>query len=189
MPHRSILFAGWIQHRKGLHVLLQAMPEVVRKYPDVKLYAMGGEVKWSDDYKDLINKIITDNNLSENVELMGMQKPETVKEYLHKCNMVVIPEQWENMSPVLVAEAMTLGRPIVASRIGGIPEFVDGKTNGLLATHSDPHDFAEKIITCLDDPVKAKAMGLKAKSDSKNIFDENKIKVKLIDLYKKLLND
>ena len=60
--------------------------------------------------------------------------------------MIVIPEQWENMSPVVMLEAISAKKKIGASKIGGIPEFLKEH----LVEPTDYEGFAEEIIKCLN---------------------------------------
>jgi glycosyltransferase involved in cell wall biosynthesis len=94
--------------------------------------------------------------------------------------VVVIPEQYENMSPLLMIEAMSMSKPVVISRAGGIPEFIEDGVSGWLANPLDPGDFADKIIRVFRDPDHAKAMGENArqriltKCDDGSIWDKTR---------------
>ncbi len=180
----SILFAGWLDEKKGLHILIDAMPEVLRKVPDARLYVL--ELTSYKEYKNKILKKIDEYGLKDRVFMLGRLSPDEFKEYLKKANVVVVPEQWENMSPVIIAEAMAKAKPIVASRIGGIPEFIEHGKSGLLAEHNNPKDFAEKIIHTLHNKDMAIEMGKNARQRALKIFDEEMVKNQLLDLYKSI---
>ncbi|MBI5894323.1 MAG: glycosyltransferase family 4 protein [Deltaproteobacteria bacterium] len=181
----SILFAGWIDEKKGLHILIDAMPEILRKVPNAKLYVL--ELTSYKEYKNKILKKIDEYGLKDRVFMLGRLSPDEFKEYLKKANVVVVPEQWENMSPVIIAEAMAKAKPIVASRIGGIPEFIEHGKSGLLASHNNPKDFAEKIIHILQDKNKAIEMGKIARQMALEIFDEDDVLNKIVKLYNKVI--
>lgn len=169
----TILFIGWMQERKGLHILLEAMPRILEKFPDAHLTAVGAVN--SDAYFDRIKKLIEDKNLSRHVDIIGKKEYPEVSELMKKANVVVVPEQWENMSPVVLIEAMFSAKPVVASKIGGIPEFIIDKENGLLAEPSSPYDFAEKIIMLLGNEGEAERLGEKAHNHINSIMNEDKI--------------
>ncbi|MBI3755103.1 MAG: glycosyltransferase family 4 protein [Deltaproteobacteria bacterium] len=181
MEDNSILFAGWIDEKKGLHILIDAMPEIFKKVPSAKLYVL--ELTSYKEYKNKILKKVDEYGLKDRFFMLGRLSSDEFKEYLKKANVVVVPEQWENMSPVIIAEAMAKAKPIVASRIGGIPEFIEHGKSGLLASHNNPKDFAEKIIQILQDKNKAIEMGKMARQRALEIFNEEKIKNQLLDLY------
>ncbi|MFQ5406547.1 MAG: glycosyltransferase family 4 protein, partial [Candidatus Micrarchaeia archaeon] len=118
----QILFVGWIEKRKGLKVLLNALPFVVKKFPKTRLF-VAGTVSDKQYYRECF-ELISSKNLSKNVKWLGKIPHVKVQELLRLSNVVVVLEQWENMSPVFLSEAMSFGKPIVASRIGGIPDLV-----------------------------------------------------------------
>ncbi|MFH2070131.1 MAG: glycosyltransferase family 4 protein [Elusimicrobiota bacterium] len=171
----SILYVGWLQKRKGLDVLLRAMAGVVKNKPSAKLFVIGPDVKWENKYRELIDALIKDAGIQKNIELLGPRPNTVVREYIGRVEMVVVPEQWENMSPVIVGEAMLCSKPVVGSRLGGIPEFISDGETGYLCGSSDPDDFAEKILLLLGDKTGAAGMGKKGRSRALEIFDEKKI--------------
>jgi len=182
----SILYVGWIHPRKGLHVLLEAMPKVLEEIADAKLYVIGENV--DDGYMNKIKEIIRKNELDDKVFLLGKRNFQEVKEFFQKTAVVVIPEQWENMSPVILGESMYFGKAIVASKIGGIPEFVTDGENGLLAIPTDPSDFAKKIIKVLKDRRLMQEMGDNARKTAKCLFSEETKYRRLLNLYQSLVN-
>jgi glycosyltransferase involved in cell wall biosynthesis len=154
-----ILFAGWLNERKGLHRLLEAMPLVLERHPESHLTAIGGEVKFGEAYRKKLHDIMEAGRFSDRVTFTGHLPPSQMRPYLEKAAVVVIPEQYENMSPLLMIEAMALGKPVVISRAGGIPEFIEHGVSGWMADPLDAADFAEMIVTVLDDPARAHSMG------------------------------
>lgn len=181
----SILFVGWINPHKGLHILLKAMPQILKKLPKGKLYVIEtGEEK---SYKNRILNLIKEFKLEKHVFLLGKLSHNRVKEYLQKSSVVVIPEQWENVGPLLLSEAMGLAKPIVASSIGSIPEFIRDGENGFLAHPKVPADFAKKILWILKNEKQSFKMGRQARRDIMKICDEKKILEKTLSLYKSLV--
>jgi glycosyltransferase involved in cell wall biosynthesis len=176
----SILFAGWLNERKGLHRLLQAMPRVLRDYPQAQLTAIGGKVKFGETYEQKINEIIESGGLGDHVHFTGHLPPEEIKAHIQRASVVVIPEQYENMSPLLMIEAMAMGKPVVISRAGGIPEFVQDGVTGWLADPLNPDDFAQKIINVFNDTGRAQCMGkaarqmIMARLDSEIVWEKTR---------------
>ena len=104
----SILFAGWLNDRKGVHIAIKAMPSILREFPEAVLYVIGGRAKFADAYERGYEQFIEEKGLHNNIVFLGHQSPEVVKAYIHKASVLVIPEQYENMSPLIMIEAMTL---------------------------------------------------------------------------------
>lgn len=157
----TILYVGWVDHIKGLHIILEAMPAILKEIPDAKLYAIGPLV--NEEYEKRIKDIIAKNLLDKKVFMLGKKDFCEAEKYFKKSSVVVVPEQWENMSPVVLVEAMVHGKPVVASRIGGIPEFVEDGITGFLADPADPNDFAKKIVGVMKNRDKALSFGEAAK--------------------------
>lgn len=158
-----IFFAGWLQKRKGVHVLLEAMPEIVRQCPQARLRVAGHETKFDWEYKALIRKLMERPGMKEWVTFLGALSPAQVEQELWRCGVVTIPEQYENMSPLLMIEAMALQKPLVISRAGGIPEFVEDGVTGWLADPRRPAEFAEKIVAILQGRVEVARIGRQAR--------------------------
>ena len=183
----SVLFAGWMDSKKGLHIILQAMTEILRKVPDAKLYVLAVPVSF--EYQKSILELVNFLRIQKNVEFIGKVPRRNFLTYLEKVNCIVIPEQWENMSPVLLVEAMALGKPVVASHIGGIPEFIEDGLSGFLAEPDNPIDFAEKVIRILTNRELALAMGKSAKQKAAVLFSKEAVSEKLCELYDEIITN
>lgn len=181
----SIIFAGWVQPRKGLLTLVHAMPEIIKKIPEVKLYVFG--MKEDKKYREKIDNFIKDNNLYSNIIWNNEQdKIKSLDKYFstfNKAEVVVAPEQWQNMSPVIVAEAMAAGKVIVASKIGGIPDIIEDGISGILAEYDNPSDFALKIIESLSNQSFSDKIKENARRRFNELFNNKKNAEKLKDVY------
>jgi len=102
--------------------------------------------------------------------------------------MVVVPEQWpSDFGPLILVEAMALAKPVVASKIGAIPEFIKDGINGFLVEHNQPEQFAKKIIWLSNNKATAKTMGQRAKETAQFLFNQDQ-NGKVFDLYNNVLN-
>jgi glycosyltransferase involved in cell wall biosynthesis len=121
-------------------------------------------------------------NANGKVKFLGWR--EDVDEIMPLFDMLVLPSLNEGMGRVLV-EAMAAGKPVVASRVGGIPDLVrDGET-GYLVPPADEKGLADGIKKLLDDPDKAKQMGLRGQAHCQQ-FSLKAMIQKLDDLYSDL---
>jgi len=114
---------------KGLHIVLEALPLVIKNYPDTKLYVAGMDISnrkpWYryTSYGKLIRKKITKLGLSGRVEFTGVLNEEQMcKQYLES-NLFIISSCIEN-SPNSLGEAQVLGMPVLASYVGGVPDMM-----------------------------------------------------------------
>ncbi|MCC6347926.1 MAG: glycosyltransferase family 4 protein [Nitrospirales bacterium] len=188
-PHisrNSILFAGWLNDRKGVHVAIDAMRYVRKAVPDAVLYVIGGRAKFSEEYERKFHSLIEKHGLKDRIVFLGHQPPQVVQQYLRKIGVLVIPEQDENMSPLIMVEAMLLGKPVVASRLGGIPEFItEGKT-GFLADAYSPEEFGRKVVRLLKDPALVASVGSAARKFIREKCDSVRVARETLQLYEEM---
>ncbi len=184
----SIFFAGWIEKRKGVHILMRAMAKVVEKIPKAKLYALGMHTNEKETAE--VREIIKEANFEKNVFFTTERVPaEDFEEIFSKSSIVAVPEQWVNMSPVILFEAMSFSKPIVASRIGGIPEFVKDGFNGKLIEPKDIDRWADAICSLLGDKRLLEKMRINAGKMFKEVYDKEKTLKELIELYTKVIEN
>jgi len=182
----NILFIGWLQKRKGLMVLLGAMETVWKQFPKARLKIITQEVKWEDGYKKEVAARLKGFEGGRYEYISGQVPRAEIKQSLEEAAVVTVPEQWENMSPLLVIEAMFMGKAIVASDIGGIPEFIDDGVTGLLFKFDDPEMLAEKIIYLLKDKPGATLIGENARRKITGLSRASEPHKKMMEAYGKL---
>lgn len=172
----TLVYVGWLQPHKGVHILLKAMKNIVKKKPDTKLRIIGSYSE-NKKYYQKICSLISGYGLNTNITIEGEKKSSDIHSILSESDIVVIPEQWENMSPLILTEAMAAAKPIVASKVGGLPELIEDGKSGLLVDRKDIRNFENKILWLLRNRKKADKMGIEAKKrflklfSSKNIFN------------------
>mgnify|MGYP000225817756 CR=1 FL=1 len=127
----EILFVGSSVRQKGLDILLDAFKMVREKIPWAKLSVVGGGMN---------------EKVASGVSFLGFR--EKLDEFYSRAEVVVIPSREEGLSLVAL-EAMALGIPVVASRVGGLPEILEGRA--ILVEKESPSALAEAIIKLLDD--------------------------------------
>jgi glycosyltransferase involved in cell wall biosynthesis len=96
---------------------------------------------------------------------------------------VVVPSRWNENQPMVVLEAMSCGRPVIASRIGGIPELIEDGTDGHLVPPNDPRYLAGVLRDLLADPDRAEGMGSAARAKVADAFSPGKHLDHLVQAY------
>lgn len=146
-----ILFVGRQVATKGLPYLLQAMKEV-----ESRLVIVGdGPARAG------LERMTTRLGLEEKVKFEGRASEERKADLFAGCKMLVMPSIFESLG-LAAAEAMSYGKPVIASDSGGLPEVVgDG---GIVVPAKDPKRLAEAINTLLRDDVRRHDLGAKAKA-------------------------
>jgi len=136
-----LLFFGFIRPYKGLRTLLQALPLALQHLPMHLLIV--GEF-WED--RAVYERIILENHLAEHVTIVGRYVPnEEVGIYFAAADVVVLPYESATQSAV-VPLAYGYGRPVISTRVGGLPEVIREGETGFLVPPSDPQALAEGIV-------------------------------------------
>jgi len=131
-----LLFFGRLSKEKGVNVLLDAMHEI----DDVKLKIAG-------DGPDKINYQLKIKNykLGGRIEFVGEKSGDELNELVRRAKAIIVPSVWYENMPMNILEAVAMGKVVIASRVGGIPEIIEDKENGFLFRMGDADDLAMKI--------------------------------------------
>jgi glycosyltransferase involved in cell wall biosynthesis len=131
------------------------LEKVLEKFPEITFYWVG-----DGPYK---NKILSKLNKFKNFEWLGsLQYPDKVREYLTEIDMYALISGID-MSPLTLQEAQLMQKPVIATKVGGIPELmIDGKT-GFLVNQGDHEDLIKKIQVLFNDQKKSQDMGIAGK--------------------------
>lgn len=97
------------------------------------------------------------------VTLVGHKDGAELRELVRAAAFVVLPSQWYDNSPMVAYEANALGKPVIASRIGGIPEIVSHEETGLLVEPRDPHQLADAMRRLHSEPELCIRLGRKGR--------------------------
>jgi glycosyltransferase involved in cell wall biosynthesis len=148
-------YVGWLIPIKGVTYLLDAMAEVVQRHSNSLLVLVGkGDENGEEEIK--LRERVESLGLEDRVRFLGW-RPD-VNEIMGCFDIFVLPSLNEGMGRVLV-EAMAAGLPIVASRVGGIPDLIENGENGLLVPPADPSALAKAISDLLSDKKRRNRMG------------------------------
>jgi glycosyltransferase involved in cell wall biosynthesis len=159
---------------------------VVERFADARLHVVGGEVKFGEAYRRRVSEMIAERGLEGSVLLHGRVDDAALANQLQRAALVLIPEQWENMSPLMLLRAMETAKPIVASRIGGIPEFARHEREALLCEASDARAFGAAMVRLLEDRALAAQLAAAARQRVRRLCDPARSRDGWVDLYREL---
>ena len=171
---------GWLLPIKGPVYLLKAMAEIWQSHPQIQLIYVG-----KGDLEEDVKKEAYRIGVSDKVAFLGWR--DDIPEIMQVLDIFVLPSLNEGMGRVLV-EAMAAGRPIVASRVGGIPDLVKDGQNGFLVKPSDVSDLSFAIKKLLDDKKMREEMGKKGRALAKD-YSVEKMVDKIDALYTSLYQE
>ena len=144
-----VLFFGHIRKYKGLEVLLQAV-KIAKEKVNFKLIVAGEFYDGEEKYRTLINEL----GISENVLLFDEFIPtEKVGMYFKASDVVILPYLSATQSGVIQI-CYNFDRPVIATRVGGLPEFIDENKTGMLVPPNDPQAIADAIVKFYDKNLK-----------------------------------
>ena len=144
-----IISIAELHERKGLKYLIEAIPDIIKKYPETKLVIIG-EGKDRKNLEHLIGRLGIENH----VLLAGKQKE--IPKVLKSSDIFVLPSLREAFGLVIL-EAMITGLPVIASKVGGIPEIINNK-NGLLVESENPEKLANTLLDLIAHPDRCKKL-------------------------------
>jgi glycosyltransferase involved in cell wall biosynthesis len=165
-----VLYAGKLSAGKGTPVLLEALDRIAAAVPGVRFVLAGKGGLPVPARPDL--------------RLLGvLPQPELFALY-RAADVIVVPSVWpEPLSRVLL-EAMRIGRPVVATAVGGTPDAVEHGVTGLLVPRQDPEALAKAVIELLLDPERRERMGRAAAERAASTFSEHRLVDALLDAYR-----
>ena len=155
----KIVFTGAMYYHRGLDILLEAIPSVIKIIPNAKfvLLGSGGEV-------DKLKKVVSDKKLEKSVEFTGWINRDKIPQNISDASIGIGPLRLTDVTskalPIKVLEYMAVSLPIIAKR-GTLPlDVLENENNGYFI--DDAGDLAEKIIGLLNDPKKVEKMGIQS---------------------------
>jgi glycosyltransferase involved in cell wall biosynthesis len=157
-----LLFAGHFGSHKGLQVLLHAL-SLMRARNAVRLDLVG------DGPEDTrLRALVRQLGLEDGVRFRGKIQPAAMPHIHAACDVLVLPSIWPENQPVCLMEAMACAKPVVASRIGGIPEMIENDAEGLLIAPNDPQALADALDRLVASPQLRARMGQRGRARVEN---------------------
>jgi glycosyltransferase involved in cell wall biosynthesis len=139
-----LLFVGSNFQRKGLPTLIRALPQVLARIPNVRLYVIG-----RDPNKEAMRRLSQRMKVEEHVQFVGWLSHSEVLDYFGKTDIFVMPSLIEGFGIVFL-EAMAAGVPVIGGSVGGTRELITDGVNGFLVRPLDVQDLAHKICMVLE---------------------------------------
>jgi glycosyltransferase involved in cell wall biosynthesis len=174
-PRKPLVFGffGPVQPYKGVHILVEAFNQLPSGSAKLLIYGTGP----SHYYQALMNKA------NSYVEFRGAF--DDLAKMLMEFDVAVVPPIWPDNAPLVVLEALSAKKPIIGAEIGGIPDFVQDRVNGLLFESGNSSDLAEKMKRIIESPdlVKAFKRNIKKQMTMKEHAKEMEV------IYRNLLSE
>jgi glycosyltransferase involved in cell wall biosynthesis len=165
----QVLFVGTITEVKDILCLLQAVAIINRQPEGVPCRLRLAGRTTSPQYEQMLTDYVRQNRLQEVVTFLGMLDHDMLLQEYAQCAVVALPSRQEN-APMAIIEAMAVGKPVVATRVGGIPDLVQEGETGLLVDAGDAVGLARSLVTLLSDATLRRQMGARARQQANARF-------------------
>lgn len=178
---KLLFFVGRITPEKGLHILLRAMPHILRHFPDVRLLVAG---KNSEKMASLVQEL----RIGHAVHLLGFISDETRNCLYNLVDAAVFPSLYEPFG-IVALEAMAAGCNVIASDVGGLSEVVHHMHNGLTIIANNPQSIAWGVDILFEEEARARQWRESALLDVKTLYRWEEIAARTYEVYKSVVEE
>jgi len=163
--------------RKGYEVMLDALCLLLKSHPNIYFFIVG---KGDSNYEEMLRIRVRNLGMDARVHFLGFQ--ENVIPILGALDLYIHPALMEGFG-IAVLEAMAIGKSVVATRVGGIPEIIVHQQTGLLVEPNDPEALASAISALLEDPDLCRKFYFAGKERAVKFFSVDGMMQKLVSTY------
>jgi len=181
---QTILFAGRVIPRKRVLDLVQAFAKIAQQAPGAQL-RIAGEYNSEREYAEAIRNFNQTANLEDRVHLLGPLAEADILNEFAACDLLALPSAQET-TPMVIAQAMAAGKPVVATPVGGVAEMVcDGET-GFLVQVGDIDGLAGALRRLLENPSLRMAVGQASYKFANKNYRASAVARRTYDVYQKI---
>lgn len=173
-----VLFVGRFTMHKGIGTMIGAIPRVLKAVPEVRFQFTG---RLPAQFHDWFAQM---GEAREHLDFLGYVPEERLPVLYSEATVAVVPSLYDSF-PFSVLEAMAAGAPIVASRVGGIPEAIADGEEGVLVAPGSPEALANAIIGLLNDPERRRRLGARARERATTEFTWAKAARTTLEMYRR----
>jgi glycosyltransferase involved in cell wall biosynthesis len=180
-----LLFAGMLTPLKNVLGLLNAFAQVRQAVPEARLILAGPHP--DPDYAQTVQDRVTSLALGDSVDIVGHLDNDRLRHEIATARAVVLFSRQEN-APTIIAQAMAAGKPVVAARVGGVPEMVNDGESGFVVESEDETALAERMLTLLTDQDLCLRMGARGHEFALCRFNPEAVARQTVQAYRTALN-
>ena len=179
---------GRLSPSKGHIYFLRAVARLLRRtnLPQIKVWIVGEASSKYAAYKQELKRLTKRLGLGAHIEFLGLRSD--IPQILEKLNLLIVSSTVQEVFARIVIEAQAVGVPVVATRVGGIPEIIDDHQTGLLVTPADAEDLFEAMLRIIKDSSLASRLAENAYLKLKDNFNIRIITEKTLAVYKEAVS-
>jgi len=172
----QLLFVGRLEKRKGIDILLAALPAVLNKFSELEVVLVGEDVNESGiSYKNIFLEKHKKDSILERVHFKGFVPTEQLPQYYCDCDIFVAPSRYESFGLVFL-EAMMFGKVCIGTKVGGITEILEHEYNGMLIPSNDIKALEHTIEKLLSNKEIRDTLGKNARENYERKFTSEKMR-------------
>ncbi len=180
---KLVLFVGRMVHEKGVEVLVDAALDLLRRRSDAKFVLAGdGPLRVG------LMRMVESRGAAEKFYFLGFVSDEELAELYAVADVAVFPSIYEPFG-IVALEAMSAGKPVVASDVGGLAEVVEHMVSGLKVPCCDPRALADAISWILDHPEEASRMGANGARIARERYSWDVLAERTLEIYRRVLGE
>jgi glycosyltransferase involved in cell wall biosynthesis len=173
-----VFFAGRLIKQKGVKYLIKSIPY----WPDQLSLKIAGDGPLITKLKSLSQK----NGISQKIQFLGNLPNNIMQEYYEKCLLAVVPSVWDEPFGIVGLEAMYCQKPVIAFKVGGIPDWLKDEINGFLVNRKDVRALADKISYLFHHRDITRQMGKAGRKIYQDQFEKVNHLSHLLDVFEKI---
>jgi glycosyltransferase involved in cell wall biosynthesis len=183
-----VLFVGRVVSDKGVDVLLAACDHLFDVADGMSVVIVGPpETSFEgDQFLQECLGYIRARGWEDRVAITGAVAAEQLLQMYWAADLVVCPSRWPEPSPLVVVEALACGLPVVASRIGGLPERIDDGVNGALVAPGNPRELAHAVLSILGPECRGRNYSSAARRSAEAVYGSELLVERHLALYRDL---
>jgi glycogen(starch) synthase len=182
----TILHVGRLERVKGIETLAQAIPQVVREFPNTRFVFIGDDRPdgQGSTWKQRLEAFFTEQGVVENVVMAGGVDQAALIRWYRRADIAVVPSMLYESFSYTCVQAMSAGLPVVASRIGGIPETIGDC--GLIVEPGNADKFSQELVGLISNPHLRKHLGRKSMLRARELFDSRIVVGTMLSFYRQV---
>ena len=178
----KVFYAGRFDLGKGIEYLIGAIPKVVEKHDCSFIFVGDGTIR--QEAENLVRTL----KISKHVVFEGFVPYTDISRYYQQCDIVVVPSVWPEPFGRSLIEAMAYGKPVIATKVGGIPEMIEHGETGLLVEPANSGEMANAITMLLDNDEMRMKMGRQGRKVVEEKYNTEAIARAVSIVYENILN-
>ncbi len=178
----TLVYSGRLEKAKGIHILIQAMKTILSSIKNIRLLIAG-----EGPYENILKNLCSELKLNKYIKFLGKIPFNKMIRLYQLADVVCIPSIWPEPLSRVSFEAMSIGTPVISTKVGGMTEVIENRKTGLLVSPNNSGELANAIMELIKDQALRDSLGEEGKGFINKRFD-SEISIKdHLELYKKLL--